>query len=113
VSVVLCVGAGQLQLRQRGPRAYVGGRPAFGYRADPDTRELVIDPAAAEIVRAIFDRARRGESVRAIAHAVGKHPTAIARVLAHESYKREHPGRIVDPKVFNAAQRALASRRRA
>jgi DNA invertase Pin-like site-specific DNA recombinase len=112
--------AGREAKRERNPAAYVGGRPAFGYRADPETRELGVDPDAAGVVRAIFKMARRGESVRSIsarldAERAGDrrwHPTAVARVLAHEPYKLARPGRIVDPKVFNAAQRALAARRR-
>jgi site-specific DNA recombinase len=112
--------AGRDAKREHDPQAYVGGRPPFGYRADPETRELVIDPDAASVVRLIFDLARRGQSVRSIAshldaeRAGGRrwHPTSVARVLSYEPYKRGRPGRIVDPKVFNAAQRALSSRRR-
>lgn len=111
--------AGREAKNARDSHAYVGGRPAFGYRANPETRELTIDPDAAAVVRSIFDQARRGQSVRAIAArldaelAGGRrwHPTTVARVLSHEPYKLARPGRIVDPKVFNAAQRALASRR--
>ena len=112
--------AGRDAKRGRDPQSYVGGRPAFGYRADPETRELTVDPDAATVVRSIFDRARRGESLRSIAARLDAeragsrrwHPTSVARVLAHEPYKLARPGRVVDPKVFNAAQRALASRRR-
>ncbi len=112
--------AGRDAKQARDPHSYVGGRPAFGYRADPETRELTIDPDAAGVVRSIFDSVRRGESVRSISARLDAdragdrrwHPTAVARVLAYEPYKLVRPGRIVDPKVFNAAQRALASRRR-
>ena len=112
--------AGREAKSARNPHGYVGGRPAFGYRADPQTHELTVDPDAAPVVRSIFDRARRGESVRSIAaqldaeRAGGKrwHPTTVARVLSHEPYKLARPGRIVDPKVFNAAKHALKARRR-
>jgi DNA invertase Pin-like site-specific DNA recombinase len=112
--------AGRDAKRIRNPNSYVGGRPAFGYRANASTHELEVDHAAAPIVRDIFDRARRGESVRTIAAALDTqqasgrrwHPTSVARILGHEDYKLTRPGRIVDPKVFNAAQRALEARRR-
>jgi len=61
----------------------------------------------------VFELARRGRSIRAIATELGLHPTAIARMLAYEGYKLGPPAeRIVDPKLFNAATRALGSRRR-
>lgn len=104
--------AGREAKRERNAHAYVGGRPAFGYRADRDTHELVIDPDAAAVVRRVFDLARRGDSVRAIAAALERHPTQVARILSNETYKRARPGRIVDPKVWNAAQRSLAARRK-
>jgi DNA invertase Pin-like site-specific DNA recombinase len=105
---------------EQGRRAYVGGRPAFGYMADPQTRELVVDDNAADVVRRVFAMVRDGRSVRAVAETLtaegagGRkwHPTSVARLLQHDEYKREWPGRIVDPKVFNAAQRALAARKR-
>jgi DNA invertase Pin-like site-specific DNA recombinase len=112
--------AGREAKREHDPHAYVGGRPAFGYRADPQTHALTIDPGAAPVVRAIFDRARRGQSIRHIAEALNAeqaggrrwHPTTVARILAYEPYKLARPGRIVDPKVWNAAQAACASRRK-
>jgi hypothetical protein len=50
----------------RDPRAYVGGRPAFGTEWIPRL-EGVIDPPMASVVRSIIERARNGESIRAIA----------------------------------------------
>ncbi len=105
---------------ERGERAYIGGRPAFGYRADPETHELVIDHDAAEVVRSIFDMARSGRSVRAIVAALNAdqaggrnwYPESVMRVLNHDAYRRAYPGRIIDGKVFNAAHAALASRRK-
>ncbi|MDO9409712.1 recombinase family protein [Patulibacter sp.] len=110
----------EAKAREKGPKAYTGGRPAFGYKADPATRELVVDDEAAEVVRRAFGMVRDGSSIRAVAEALSAegvggrrwHPTAVARLLSHEQYKQAHPGRIVDPKVYNAAQRALAARRR-
>ena len=71
-------------------------------------------------MRALARRGNGRESLRSIAARLDAeragsrrwHPTSVARVLAHEPYKLARPGRVVDPKVFNAAQRALASRRR-
>jgi site-specific DNA recombinase len=104
----------------RDPHAYVGGRPKFGYRADRETRELVIDSDAADVVHAMFRWVRDGRSVRWIVEALNAasaggrrwYPASVMRVLKDDIYKREHPGRIIDPKVFNAAQAALASRRK-
>jgi hypothetical protein len=36
----------------------------------------------------------------------------IAGIVNRELYKQTQPGRIVDPRIFNAAQRAFAKRRR-
>jgi DNA invertase Pin-like site-specific DNA recombinase len=112
--------AGREAKRDRNPHAYIGGRPGFGYRADSQTHELVIDADSAAIVRDIFERARAGASIRAIAAALDAnqagerrwHATAVARILADETYKLTRPGRIVDPKIWNASQRARASRRK-
>jgi DNA invertase Pin-like site-specific DNA recombinase len=111
--------AGRDAKLDRNPHAYVGGRPPFGYRSDP-THELVIDAEAASIVRDIFERARGGASIRAIAAALNSdqaggrrwHPTAVARILNDDTYKLVRPGRIVDPKLWNAAQRARAAHRK-
>ncbi len=111
---------GREEKRQRNVRAYVGGRPMFGYRANPHTHELEIDPEAAAVVRDIFARVRRGQSVRKIAAALDEqgacgrrwHLSAVARILKHDGYKLKHPGQIVAPKVYNAAQAVLAGRRK-
>lgn len=110
----------EAKAREKGPKAYVGGRPAFGYKSDPATRELVVDEGAAEIVVQVFGMVRDGVSIRDVAdmlnhlEAGGRrwHPTSVTRILNHEPYKQVHPGRVVDPKVYNAAHRALESRRR-
>jgi DNA invertase Pin-like site-specific DNA recombinase len=109
--VVRRLAAGREAKRARDPRAYIGGRPPFGYQAHNGA--LRPHPDHAPTVRRVFDLSRRGRSVRAIATEVGLHPTAIARMLAYEGYKLGPPAdRIVDPKVFNAAARAVGSRRR-
>lgn len=109
------------QYASRGERAYVGGRPAFGYRANAATHELEIDPDAAEVVRLIFEQARRGRSVRAIAsdlnarQAGGRswHATSVRRVLTHDGYASTRgPGVIVHGRVVKAARAALAARRK-
>jgi len=110
--VVRRLAAGREAKRAReGERAYVGGRPPFGYQAHHGA--LRPHPDHAPTVRRVFELARRGRSVRAIATELGLHPNAVARVLAYEGYKLGAPAdRIVDPKVWNAAARALESRRR-
>jgi hypothetical protein len=39
------------------------------------------------------------------------HPTAVARIVRREDYKRGRD-KLIDPRVWNAARDALASRRR-
>jgi DNA invertase Pin-like site-specific DNA recombinase len=51
--------------RARGRRA--AGRVPLGYRADPNTRQLVVDEDYAALVRAFFERCAAGESGSAIA----------------------------------------------
>jgi len=51
--------------RARGLRA--AGRVPLGYRADPNTRQLVVDEAEAVLVRALFDHCAAGEPGAAIA----------------------------------------------
>ena len=99
------------------PGSYLGGRPPYGYRAQG--HELVIDPDQAEIVRRVFALARDGASVREIASTLDHedafrrwHRTGVERILKREIYMHARPGRIVDPRLWHAAQRALAHRRR-
>jgi hypothetical protein len=40
------------------------------------------------------------------------HRTAVERILNRDSYMREKPGRIVDARLWHAAQRSLAGRNR-
>jgi len=53
---------------------------------------------------------RDGKPIRATAERVGMHPKQVARIVKRDTYKREP--RIVDPRIWNQAQAALASRRR-
>jgi hypothetical protein len=55
---------------------------------------------------------RNGRTVRDAAAALGWHPTMLARVLKRPEYKQACEWRIVDPRVWNAAQAALARRRK-
>ncbi len=104
--------AGRAAKAARDPRAYVGGRPAYGYLAHGG--ELRPHPVEAPVVRDVFAMARRGHSVRAIAGRLGWAPNKVARILAYEGYKLGAAGhRVVDPKVWNAAARARQGRRRA
>ncbi len=50
--------------RRRGQ--WLGGRTPFGYRKDPETKKLIIDPEEAATVRKIFDLYLKGNSALAI-----------------------------------------------
>jgi site-specific DNA recombinase len=99
------------------PGSYVGGRPPYGYRAHG--HELAIDPGQADIVRRIYRLARDGNSIREIAALIEAddparrwHRTTIEHILRRDIYMRERPGRIVDPRLWHAAQRAITQRRK-
>ncbi len=48
---------------------YIAARPLYGYRKDPaDKNRLLVDPAAAAVVRQIFQWALEGRGKQAIAH---------------------------------------------
>jgi len=103
--------AGRAAKAARAPGAYVGGRPPFGFAAVGG--ELRPHPQEAPVVRDVFDLARRGHSVRAIAGRMGWAPNKVARILAYAPYKLGPAGhRVVDPKVWNAAARARQGRRK-
>lgn len=55
---------GKGRTRARGRRA--AGRIPLGYRADPNTRQLMIDEDEAALVRAFFERCAAGDSGAAI-----------------------------------------------
>lgn len=86
-----------------------GGRVPFGYRR---TREgLEIDPEQAAEVRRIYAMARSGKSIREIAAEVGRRPTVVERILRRPAYK-QGDAKIIDPRLWNATQEALAKRRK-
>lgn len=94
-----------------------GGKLPHGYRR---TRAglVEIDPDAAEEVRRIFDLVRSGSSIRATAERMSMEagrpwrPTVVDRIVRREVYKQREPGRIIDPRQWNATQAALSARRR-
>jgi DNA invertase Pin-like site-specific DNA recombinase len=94
-----------------------GGRLPHGYRR---TRAglVEIEPDAAAEVRRIFDLVRGGSTIRATAKAMSIEtgrpwrPNVIERILKRDTYKLSDPGRIIDPRQWNAAQASLASRRK-
>lgn len=93
-----------------------GGPVPFGYRRGRPGLE--VDPRDAETVRRIFELCRAGKSLRKIGEAVAgtgapTSPDALSRLLRCADYKRAQPGRIVDPRVWNAAQGCLDRRRKA
>jgi hypothetical protein len=77
-----------------------------------------IEPEAAAEVRRVFDLVRAGQSIRKAAEIMSAEtgrqwrPTVIDRIVKRETYKLSEPGRIIDPRQWNATQAALASRRR-
>jgi DNA invertase Pin-like site-specific DNA recombinase len=103
---------GREEKAARDPHAYVGGRPMFGYRANAKSHTLEIDQDQAQVVREVFERVRDGQSVRKVAAVVGLHASLVQRILKYEPYKLKRPGQIVRPVVWNAANAALAARRR-
>lgn len=97
---------------------YSGGRPRFGYEAVEGT--LYPRDDEAEVVRWIFDRvARKGWTARQVTTALDRdrtlgrrwHLTQVLRILHAHDYKTGPPGgRIVDARIWNAAQVRLLER---
>ncbi len=94
--------------RHPGSRAQ-GGKVPFGYQRAPTGLEIHLEQAAE--VRQIYAMARDGKSMRKIAKAMGKDATVIERILKREDYKRGDV-KIIDPRLWNATQAALAARRK-
>jgi DNA invertase Pin-like site-specific DNA recombinase len=110
--IVARMAAGRRQKAEREPRSRAqGGKLPHGYRR---TRSggVEVDPDAAREVRRAFELVRHGHTVRDAAAALGWHPTMLARALKRPEYKQSGDWRIVDPRVWNAAQEALARRRK-
>jgi site-specific DNA recombinase len=101
--------------RHPGSRAQ-GGRVPYGYRRT--ATGLEIDPEQADDVRRIFALVTGGSSIRATARKMtaetGRRwqPTVVERIVKREIYKLASPGRIIDGRVWKAAQAAMATRRR-
>lgn len=94
-----------------------GGRLPHGYRRD--RRGLIeIDPEAAEEVRRVFALVREGKSIRKVAEQMTTETgrpwraNTVDQMIRREVYAKTKPGRIIDPRVFNATRDALAARRR-
>ena len=135
---ILCTFA-QLEREQTGQRtrdkmisiAKSGGWPAgktpIGYvRQEAHNNTLAVDPRGAEVVRDIFERYARGESLDTIAEVykgVVARNTIINRILrnriylgkivyADEEYEGNHDA-ILPPELFEEVQRRLPKKRRA
>jgi DNA invertase Pin-like site-specific DNA recombinase len=116
--IVARMAAGREAKAKRAPRSRAqGGRLPLGYRR---TRAgaVEVNPAAAAEVHRVFGLIRAGQSVRKVAQTMTDEtgrpwmPTTVARIVGRKEYKRAGEWRIIHPKVWNAAQTALASRRR-
>ena len=110
--IVARMAAGRQAKAQRKPRSRAqGGKLPYGYRRTR-SGDVEVDPEAAAEVRRAFDLVRTGATVRAAAAELGWHPTTLARVVKRPEYKRAREWRIVDPRIWNDAQNALARRRK-
>jgi site-specific DNA recombinase len=119
-------------LRDQG--CWTEGVAPFGYRRDPTTRRLVVQPREAELVGAVYARCIAGDALPTIAawlrdERVGRvdgppirwDRKGVHAILRHRWYLGEirhtdgtwHPAHppLVDRDVYDQAQRALASRR--
>jgi DNA invertase Pin-like site-specific DNA recombinase len=110
--VVARMAAGRRAKAERSPRSRAqGGKLPYGY-CRSRVGEVEVDPAAADRVRRAFELVRSGKSIRAAAAELGWQPTMLARVIKRPEYKRAGEWRIVDPRVWNAAQDSLTTRRK-
>lgn len=116
--VVSRMAAGRALKAKAEPRSRAqGGRLPHGYRRSRSGGVEVDPVAAAEVVR-VFELIRAGKGVRATAEAMtdetGRRwmPNTVARMVKREEYKRAGEWRIIDPRAWNAAAEAMASRRR-
>ena len=110
--IVARMAAGRQAKAQRDPRSRAqGGKLPYGYRRSR-SGGVEVDPETAAEVQRAFDLVRDGATVRAAAVELGWHPTMAARILKRPEYKWAGEWRIVDPRVWNDAQQALARRRK-
>jgi DNA invertase Pin-like site-specific DNA recombinase len=110
--IVARMAAGRRAKAEGEPRSRAqGGKLPYGYTR---TRSggVEIEPDAAAEVRRAFELVRDGCTVRDAAAQLGWHPTMLARMLKRPEYKQAGGWRIVDPRVWNAAQASLARRRK-
>jgi DNA invertase Pin-like site-specific DNA recombinase len=109
--VVARMAAGRRAKAERSPRSRAqGGKLPYGYRRSR-AGGVEVDPEAADRVRSAFELVRSGKSIRTAAAELGWQATTLARVIKRLEYKQAGEWRIVDPRVWNAAQDALANRR--
>ena len=110
--IVARMAAGRRAKAEREPRSRAqGGSLPYGYRR---TRSggVEVEADAAREVRRAFELVRDGCTVRDAAARLDWHPTMLARALKRPEYKQAGDWRIVDPRVWNAAQDSLARRRK-
>jgi DNA invertase Pin-like site-specific DNA recombinase len=116
-AIVARLRAGARAKAERHPHSRAqGGKVPYGYRRTPTA--LVIEPEQAAHVRRIFELVRSGSTLRATAATLTAEtghpwkPQVVDGIVKREAYKLAAPGRIIDPREWNATQLALASRRR-
>jgi hypothetical protein len=79
---------------------------------------LEIDAEQGGHIRRIFELVARGKSMRRVAEILSAEtgrpwrPTVADRLVRREIYKQAQPGRIANPRRWNAARDALAARRK-
>lgn len=117
-TVVSRMAAGRAIKAKAEPRSRAqGGRLPHGYRRSR-SGGVEVDPIAAAEVVEVFELIRAGKGVRAVAEIMTARtkrrwlPNTVARIVKREEYKRGAEWRIVDPRVWNDAQAAMAARRR-
>lgn len=94
-----------------------GGRLPHGYRRGA-RGTVEIDPKAAAEIRRAFALVTSGQSIAKAAATLsaetGRPWTAKAldRMIRRDIYRRAQPDRIIDPRVWNGAHAALATRRK-
>ena len=116
-AIVARLRKGRREKAEKHPLAQAqGGSVPYGYVRTPTA--VVVDDQAAEHVRAAFVLVRDGASLRRVAAELaelsGRSWTAqgVADLIRRDTYRRKAPGRIVDPRIWNEANKALSERRR-
>jgi DNA invertase Pin-like site-specific DNA recombinase len=110
--VVARMAAGRRAKAEREPRSRAqGGRLPHGYRRSR-SGGVEVDPEAAAEVRLAFELVRDGATLSKAAERLGWHLTTLARTLKRTEYKQVGELRLIDPRIFNQTQAALARRRK-